>query len=32
MVENEIRKILRESLPEKSYGREDFGEKVDLTF
>ena len=32
MVENEIRKILGESLPEKSYEREEFGEKADLTF
>ncbi|QCE42393.1 type I restriction endonuclease subunit R [Psychroserpens sp. NJDZ02] len=32
MVKNEIRKILGGSLPEKPYGREEFGEKVDLTF
>ena len=31
-VKNEIRKILGSSLPEKPYGREDFGKKVDLTF
>jgi type I restriction enzyme R subunit len=32
MVKNEIRKVLGALLPEKPYGREEFGEKVDVTF